>query len=160
MCCVFDGVRLDDRLRFQRTGEVQCERGYHCIDGVKAPCAAGRYGSEPGLSTAECSALCEAGFVCSTAAKAPNSDHPQAGVEVTECGSASVFCAQGSASPVLVRDGYFSTPVDAAPERRTGEEVCPAGSACLAGIQQLCEAGKFGQDIGQSKCTDLCGPGR
>ena len=147
-------------LLWQRTGEVACEPGFYCIDGVKAPCAAGRFGAASALSTSACSGPCQAGFVCSTSSRAPNSTLPEAGVEVTECGSPSVFCATGSASPVLVKDGYYSTPADGPPERRTGETICPQGSSCLAGIEQLCEPGKYGHDVGLSKCTEKCSAGR
>ena len=37
------------------------------MGGLKFPCPAGKFGSDYGLSSPECSGLCEAGFFCTVA---------------------------------------------------------------------------------------------
>ena len=124
-----DGVNTMAFL-LQRTGETACEKGYTCQDGVRSACPAGRYGNVEGISDPQCSGPCDAGFVCASGSSAPNADDPDAGALVSECGSPSVYCPSGSASPRLVSTGYFSTPDDAAGARRSGQAICVSG--CVA----------------------------
>lgn len=39
-------------------------RGYFCLNGVRSPCPAGRYGNIRGLTTSDCSGLCPPGHYC------------------------------------------------------------------------------------------------
>ena len=146
----------------QRVSETECEPGYWCADGERTACGAGKFGATSGLSTSDCSGLCEAGFVCSVASRASNADDVNAAPEVTECGSASVYCKAGSGSPTLASTGYYTTPTSAPAARRTGQTICPIGSFCVAGEASLCEPGVYGAAEGlfSPVCTGFCDPGR
>ena len=45
----------------QRYGQAQCQAGSYCLSGESILCPQGRYGSEPGLSSSDCSGPCAAG---------------------------------------------------------------------------------------------------
>lgn len=45
-----------------RTAQKLCEKGAYCVGGIKRFCASGVYGDAEGLSTAQCSAPCPAGY--------------------------------------------------------------------------------------------------
>ena len=143
-----------------RTAEVECEVGHWCASGLKTPCAAGRYGSTAGLTSSVCTGACPAGYVCPEAsfASAPSG---VAGNDVSACGSASVFCPEGSTSSTLVATGWYSTGGSDA-TTRTGEATCGAGSYCTAGVSVACPAGRWALTPGQSSsaCEGACAAGR
>jgi hypothetical protein len=43
---------------------TRCEPGRFCAGGTATPCRRGRFGSEPGLTSADCSGNCSAGHYC------------------------------------------------------------------------------------------------
>ena len=64
----------------------------------------------------------------------------------SRCGAASFFCrGNGSATPSVVQKGYISVPVQTEPDARIGEEPCPAGAWCSAGIAVPCERSYYAQ---------------
>jgi len=77
-----------------------------------------------------------------------------------ECGGAGVYCPWGSAEPVKVRPGYYSTG-GSGPTTRTGERECEAGSFCVRGVRRKCPAGVFGSSPGLTSkaCDGPCAPG-
>ena len=78
-----------------------CPVGHYCQDGLKFPCPARYYGGSRGLSSSDCSGLCQAGYYC-----------PVGSVSRREhtCGSnrADQYCPQGSAQPSITSMGYYS----------------------------------------------------
>ena len=118
-----------------RVAQVACEVGWYCEPGlgVRQPCPAGKYGSETGLSTAECSGDCREGFYCPT----NSSDHEQ-----FKCGETDVYCPTGVGAPIPVETGYYST--GGAPITRPAQSQCPPGSYCEEGVDRLCPAGRYG----------------
>ena len=82
-----------------RTKEIHCEQGHWCSGGKRYECPSGRYGATLGLTTPSCSGQCAAGFYC-----------PTASIEATQnqCGSANVYCPEGSSSPTHVLQGYHT----------------------------------------------------
>jgi hypothetical protein len=51
------------------------------------------------------------------------------------CGNATVYCPEGSAAPVPVPVGYYSTPVSGNPATRTDSSLCSKGATCSGGVQ-------------------------
>lgn len=93
------------------------------LDALAGVFAAGRYGCSIRLSSSNCSGLCSAGYFCDVASES-NVQHA--------CGSESVFCVAGSATPSNVSAGHYSDG-SSSPDRRTRQEPCPAGSYCDGG---------------------------
>jgi hypothetical protein len=75
--------------------------------------------------------------------------------------ASNVYCPQGSAAPRLVQSGYFSTGPQGAPHQRSGEQRCPRGTYCEAGIKFPCPPGCYGDTEAQvlSSCTGPCSNG-
>lgn len=77
-----------------------CSKGYYCPAGStsakQVACPAGRYGDVAGLKDSKCSGLCAAGYYCPLGS---TSSMQQA------CGDASVYCPEGSATPITVSEG-------------------------------------------------------
>ena len=92
----------------------QCPIGFYCPEGTSQPdsypCPSGRYGSELGLFNSSCSGSCSPGFYC-----------PLGSTNSTfiRCGDASVYCPEGSSSPVPVPDGWCSGPLSSSASTRS-----------------------------------------
>ena len=63
--------------------ETECPPGAYCSGGVMQLCTAGLYGNSSGMTSANCSGVCEAGYYCP-----PGSTSPEA----QSCGSVLVYC--------------------------------------------------------------------
>jgi hypothetical protein len=50
---------------------VMCEAGRLCTGGIARLCPAGRYGSAPGMTAAECAGNCSAGYYCPAGSVSP-----------------------------------------------------------------------------------------
>ncbi len=74
--------------------------------------------------------------------------------------AATLFCPQGSGTPLTVGVGNYSTGSDDV-ERRSGQEQCPQGSYCVQGVKIPCPAGTFGSARGLTEptCSGLCSLG-
>ena len=150
------GTDLQDTLETSqsRTKQVLCPLGHFCVNGVRFPCPAGRFGEREGSSSPDCSGLCEAGFFCP-----PGSIGPQQ----LPCASNSernvVFCPAGSGRPLPVPEGHFSDGGTAL--TRTMSVPCTAGFFCRDGRAALCPPGRFGQRMGETRqsCQGPCAAG-
>jgi len=158
-----------------RNDQKRCPQGSYCVNGVRRPCPAGRYGSRLGEDRADCAGLCAEGFYC-----------PEGSTKAHEraCGGPSHFCPEGSPSPKKVQNGYFSyaSPTKhligalGYPEssfytainttnttglRKTAEAICDPGHYCVDGVRLQCPIGRYGSTYGlaNSDCTDRCAPG-
>jgi len=232
-----------------------CEEGHYCVSGIKRRCPAGRFGSEKGLSHADCSGLCAAGHYCpegshnATSHRCPAGRYgatmglsnsactgrctqgfhcPPASVSPTELQCAviqrtgvvdaalgvpvrtfvedaeatardfprnisavrsnvyldgahynvtvmrlpntnvtqvqlveanSVYCPEGTASPLFVRRGYYTAGGNRT--TRFTQEPCPMGSYCVNGVISSCPAGRYGraERLTEATCTGLCAKG-
>ena len=56
-----------------RTGTQVCPSGNYCVSGSRIGCPFGTYGEVAGLTTAACSGLCGAGFVCPVGSRSGSS---------------------------------------------------------------------------------------
>lgn len=83
-----------------RHGISQAKKGYFASLGVLYVCPAGRYGLRNGESSSLCSGVCQRGFFCPPGSVSPLM-HP--------CGSDNLICPTGSAVPVKVRTGFYTT---------------------------------------------------
>lgn len=57
-----DGNALALQHQTTRSDQKRCENGTYCVAGVKRFCPEGVYGASEGLSTAQCTAPCPAGY--------------------------------------------------------------------------------------------------
>lgn len=99
-----------------RTSVRECEEGHYCQQGLRFECMAGRWGGETGLSDPKCSGPCEQGYWC-----------PRASVRAKQipCGGTDVYCPIGSASPLRVSRGFYtSTHDDREMEIRSSAVTC------------------------------------
>jgi hypothetical protein len=58
------------------------------------------------------------------------------------CGNSTVYCPEGSAGPVAVPSGSYSTPEASDASLRDGAAVCPSGMYCVGGVKvchRVCE---------------------
>ena len=140
----------------QYGGIALCGPGYWCAEGVRDTCPAGQYGGTNGLQTAACSGLCTAGFYCPAASSKATAK---------ECGgfavangesaenAAKYFCPPGSATPTVVRDGYYTACDDDSTtlcsiQHRVKELPCRTGYLCRLGYER-----RFVEwDTGVCKC--------
>ncbi len=133
-----------------RSEQLPCEPGYFCVQGVRYPCPAGRFGSDARLTDDTCTGPCTAGYFCGSGAMVPNE---------TACGSAAVYCPEGSGGPLRVPDGEYSAGVSLETGNRS--VACPPGSYCEQGVRRDCPAGTFGCSIRLStrQCSGNCSAG-
>lgn len=72
-----------------------------------------------------------------------------------------VYCPVGSARPIPIVPGYFSSG-GVSTMTRTSQELCPAGSYCASdGIKRACPAGRYGnrEGVTSPECTGACAKG-
>ena len=71
----------------------------------------------------------------------------------------SVFCPEGSASPLPVLPGYYS--IGQNKTTRYDQVVCPMGAYCVKGVIYDCPAGRYGraERLDSANCTGPCAPG-
>ena len=126
--------------------QTVCPVGYYCAGGVRRVCAAGRFGAVEGLSTVVCSGPCAGGYYC-----------PPMSVTATAiaCGNTSVYCPQGSDTPLIALPGELTT--GGTESTRTSAELCPGSLYCVEGVAEPCPAGRFGcaTGLGSPLCTLL-----
>ncbi|KAJ1395929.1 hypothetical protein B484DRAFT_340119, partial [Ochromonadaceae sp. CCMP2298] len=133
-----------------RSAQSICEEGYFCEKGIRRQCPRGTFGSSRGLSSSSCSGLCAVGHYCPEGTSNATSHR---------CPAGSVFCPNGTASPLLVRRGYYS----AGGNRTTRflQEPCPQGAYCVQGVVRSCPAGRYGRGerLTDPQCTGACSRG-
>lgn len=86
---------------------------------------------------------------------------PQLNATAFPCGNVNYYCPRGSAYPLEVSAGYYSTGGNADNRTRSGQAICPQGSYCVNSISILCPPGRYGSTVGQglSMCTGGCPAG-
>ena len=129
-----------------------CIPGSYCVGGVQLECPAGRYGRRSGESSKNCTALCQAGYYCPAGSAVGNA---------ALCGNSSVYCLDGSVTPLWVDFGYFSSGGPATGVARTTQAVCGGGSYCMYGVQTFCPTGTYGAVVGltSAACSGRCKSG-
>eukprot|EP00607_Mallomonas_marina_P001427 CAMPEP_0182423108 /NCGR_PEP_ID=MMETSP1167-20130531/8991_1 /TAXON_ID=2988 /ORGANISM="Mallomonas Sp, Strain CCMP3275" /LENGTH=888 /DNA_ID=CAMNT_0024601775 /DNA_START=434 /DNA_END=3097 /DNA_ORIENTATION=+ len=116
---------------------------------MKYDCPAGTFGDQEGLSSEKCSGECPEGYSCPTGTVFAHSH---------QCGNNSFYCPAGSAFPVPVPEGYYSTGVKG---RRSAVARCPPGSFCVSGERHLCAGGVYGSThaLTTPHCSGFCPAG-
>eukprot|EP01041_Mallomonas_annulata_P008856 gene8856-18351_t len=136
-----------------------CPPGAYCSVGTRYLCPEGRYGVTEGSVNSSCTGVCRAGYYC-----------PAGSTKATEreCGHTSLFCPIGSAFPIMVTPGYFTTGSDNIshsitssstmttkelwyfdPNTRTSQSICEPGHYCQRdGVSRKCPPGYFGSSFG------------
>eukprot|EP00937_MAST-01D_sp_MAST-1D-sp2_P007576 g7576.t1 len=152
--------------RSRRAAMVECPRGFACRDGVRAPCAAGRYGDADGLVRGAggdaarcggecCSGECPAGWRCAAATPFPRGRSAE-----TACGHVGVYCPAGTGADARpVSHGHYSH--QGAAIARHAQAPCAAGSWCAGGVRRACPPGRYGSAAGLASdaCSGSCGKG-
>lgn len=129
-----------------KTSEVLCPPGFYCPgDGLRHKCPAGYFGYLAGLSDETCNGLCNPGYYCPPASTSPRE---------IPCGNATVVCAEGSSTPILVPDGHYSAKTDnvlidrwnyAGPNSTQDVSLlCEVGYYCSDGVKYQCPGGTYG----------------
>ena len=93
----------------------------------RLPCSPGYWGDTTlqFKSTPQCSGPCDPGYFCPAGSTISTA---------VPCGGTNFYCPQGSAQPVQVSTGFYSTPATAPAALRTGQAPCPTGRACADGV--------------------------
>ena len=116
-----------------RNGTLPCAAGNYCVAGVAQPCPGGRFGCANRISDKGCNGPCNSGFFCPPGS-ASNQQFPCGGTAATAL-AATKYCPTGSDAPLTVGDGNYSTGSPASsPHQRSGQERCPTGAYCVAGV--------------------------
>jgi hypothetical protein len=165
-----------------RVNESVCPVGHYCVNGVRLPCPAGRYGDSPGLSSASCSGVCVAGYYCPVASNSSKQ---------VQCGGAHLYClevrelllavhdglllacfahlaslgdacgcvSQGSVEPMTAPPGEYTSGVTELTASRS--DSCPPGSYCIGGVRRQCPGGVFGCSprLSTPSCSGNCSAG-
>jgi len=133
-------------------------KGYYASDGVVLPCHSGHYGDSEGLSTDECSGVCESGWYCPTASTSPRQ---------VACGQEDRYCPTGSSSPKSVQVGYYTSTEEypcrpgtyrEEPVASGDVDISPISTQRMDGKCTLCPEGTYKHISGDelSLCID-CG---
>ena len=137
-CPLGSGIRYSVSAGFYTIGEtastrkaqIICEPGHYCRLGIKRECEAGRFGNASGLSDANCTGVCPAGYYC-----------PKASVNPTPCPAGTFGNRTGLSDPLC-----------------SGKT--PKGSYTLAAATKTvkCPPGRFGSTPGLTSdaCSELC----
>lgn len=171
-------VRTGSLKVMTTVGPQPCEPGFYCPgDGMRYACPGGTFGSTFALSTPTCTGPTLAGWF-----SAGGADRPDA----APCGSAAMYCTEGSSAPTTVSPGHYSITTGSrggnyvASPRLVGGEValdarrraahmtvrmaqraCIAGTYCLHGLAFLCPSGRYGSLSGsiEPACEGAASPG-
>jgi len=148
--------------KYPRSAQLPCPAGYYCVGGIKAKCAAGRYGILSNYTNDQCHGPCRRGFLCN---EGSTNDTAQV------CGGPDRICPEGSFEPILVPDGYYSIHTGANADEThffdpnglssSAMLPCNPGYFCQKGIQRKCPDFTFGFRYFQSspKCDGQIAPG-
>ena len=138
-----------------KTYQILCQPGSYCPgDGFRYPCPEGRYGSESGLSTSNCSGPCAAGYYCRSGSISDRQ---------FSCGNVTVYCPKASPTPILVEKGYYSvsehyilTSISYAGPNSTHDSQlkCEVGYYCVDGVKYQCPSGTYGWFEGANDVSD------
>ena len=98
-----------------------------------------------------CDGACTQGYYCPAGSTVAN---------VSVCGNLTVVCPAGSGAPTVVSPGYYSVG-GASNATMVAQLPCPAGSYCVAGQQNICPVGRYGNvNTGSSTvCNNTCPDG-
>ena len=146
------------------TRQAPCPAGSYCIDAIRYPCAAGRYGSQThaNYSNPDCEGPCERGYLCPRESTSPRQK---------PCGHPAVVCPTGSYEPIDVPDGYYSIHTGADADERAfhdphGKHMdaflpCEPGYYCKQGIKYACPPFRYGWRYMQTsaECDGAVAPG-
>ena len=140
-----DGLTVD---QLHRVAQQACDVGYWCVDGVRSPCPAGRFGAASQEVSSNCSGVCTGGYYCP--------EGSSSSVQLA-CGGPHVYCPEGSGAPTTVGSGFYSTGGSSS-STRTGEARCEAGFYCSGGVRLACKEGHYGESPGQTEetCSGEC----
>ncbi|CAM9516191.1 unnamed protein product, partial [Phaeothamnion confervicola] len=94
--------------------QARAPAGSYARNGVLFSCPGGTYGAISGLSSSGCSGRCAGGFYCPPGSTSLRQE---------ACGSPELYCPAGSAAPVAVDTGWYTSSYPTEPER----EECPPG---------------------------------
>lgn len=115
----------------------------------------------------DCSGPCSAGYFCPSSSHSPMQE---------ECGSANVYCPEGTQYRIKVEEGFYSIPLlnpndlgidlnqhkQENERQRSGQSICDPGFWCKNGIRFPCsEGGTYGDTSGlmNNACTAPCPKG-
>lgn len=139
------------------SGFRKCEMGHYCTGGSKYPCPAGTFGNTGSLNSSKCTGPCPDGFYCPVGTSHPFSSH---------CGSADLYCPEGSAVPTASLEGYYTVDPQGSDDvnsasSRSAQKVCPRGHYCTAGVKYLCPGGTYGtrEGLDTAACSGMCPEG-
>lgn len=131
--------------------EIICPPGFYCSDGIKIKCPAGTFGAKEGISNRSCEGVCPPGYYCEEGTVRPK-----------PCGNRTVYCPQGSSSPIKVSLGKFtynSSVLNSNDEfhynaTMSWQKDCDKGSYCFAGVKHPCPAGTYNPFQGKKSIHD------
>ena len=128
-----------------------CPVGNFCPQASSKPikCPAGRFGSQTGLTNADCSGPCYKGYYCIAASVRP---------DPFPCGLGSVYCPEGSPVRIPVVIGWYSIPQNSNENYRSDQARCGPGTYCSQGFRYPCPAGRYGSslELSTSNCSSHC----
>ena len=117
---------IEEENRYE---ELECEIGHYCRNGKMYECKEGYYGDKKGNDDETCNGKCEKGYYCP-----PGSKHNKQ----YECGGTEFYCPDGSARPIIVLKGYYSTPLNQSELNRWNQTICEKGYYCKEGKRYEC----------------------
>jgi hypothetical protein len=116
-----------------RHGQIIAPTGYYASNGIVLPCHEGHFGSIEGLTHDTCSGVCEAGFICPIASTSSRQ---------IACGGEDRYCPSGSASPLHVQSGYYTTAEEEPCRPGTYRSPAASGDVFISPINTSREEGK------------------
>ena len=135
-----------------------------CINGEKTLCPGGSYGNTTGLSAPNCTGTCDDGFVCRPGSTTPNDAAgtclagyycpSRSSSTERECGDPAHFCPAASTSPLQVRAGFYSSPLEVPGTVRQSELPCEDGFRCVDGVRTECSSENSGEGNDNVYCLN------
>jgi hypothetical protein len=126
-----------------------CPKGYYCVNGIKEACPGGTYGDSEGLSTENCTGLCDSAYYCGLASITPKQNI---------CGTnPNFYCPKGSDHPLPVALGYYADKW-VNDIGYMSQKICDRGAYCINGVKTLCPAGRYGAEVQSIDplCSGIC----
>lgn len=135
--------------------QAECLMGGWCDAGIRYECPPGRFSNTVAAVDMSTCRACFKGYFCRGLGNTQG--------DAESCGASTVYCPEGSVTPVSIRQGYYAVYMGHRTVKEShAEKPCPKGYYCVNGLAHACPAGRFGatEQLSRPSCSGPCAAGR